>query len=182
MKKFIVSLFAFFAFSSLFAQKVNFQLQWDGSILTDKNEKYAVVFFEGKSKSELYKMVKTNVVQAYVSAKDVISFEEDEIVSVRGYQPEVFLYKALGMVMPYGMTYTIKFLFKDGKIRIEPEILSWDYNNHDKIFDNNAKSLKEAFLFNRKKEPKEKVEQVNNFFNSLTERLIQGKATDNEDW
>lgn len=67
---------------SSFSQKeVEFFLQSNGSFLTADGSDYVVVPFEGKTASELYSMVKSNVMSLYRNPKEGMS--EDENVAIK---------------------------------------------------------------------------------------------------
>lgn len=99
-----------------------FLIQSSGNCKTNDNKNYCVEYFEGKSAHELFSKFKTAITLLYKSSKDNISFVDDEVISINAYSKKDFYWKENYTL---NMNYVIKFMFKDGRVRVEaPTILS----------------------------------------------------------
>lgn len=64
---------------------VRFSLTRTGAFTAPDGTGYVVVPFEGKTAAELYNMVKNNIMSVYKDHKKVMSENENQTISVRGY-------------------------------------------------------------------------------------------------
>lgn len=123
MKKILLALLLL-CNSSVYAQEnkedyVMFYLQQDGTFLNENGEKYTVLNYDGKTASELYDMVKNNVMAAYNDPKSVMSENEGQVISVNGYTENLWRNG-----IDYGGDYKLTFRFKDNKIRVDAPSIS----------------------------------------------------------
>lgn len=156
----------------------------------DNTLDYVVVPMEG-TQAELFQKAKTAVTATYKSAKDVMSFNEPDIITVNGYTDCIFI-KRMGMRFDFGMRYTMQILFKDGKIRFnvpdayeaelkgKPGFISLRpgstgfMGNTEYVFDKNGKLKK-----------KDQKQQVEDYFNGLVQTIIdkmKNGASNDDDW
>ena len=159
----------------------------------DNTSDYIVIPMEG-TKAELFQKTKTAVTATFKSAKDVMSFNEPDIININGYT-DCFKENRIGMKFFYGMDYTMQILFKDGKIRINAPngYHAKPLGGTNKVnlfltpggggfFDINY------YVFNNKGELKKKEykKQAEDYFNSLIYDIIEkaknGAAGSDDDW
>lgn len=172
-----------------FAQK--FELTQNGWVNADDKTKSFIVVESQGTKAELFAKAKTAVTSMWNSPKDVLSYNEPDIIIVNGYNNGSVKSKSLGMTFVYAFNYRLQLQFKDGKIRIDAPSVdkgeldggkstlyfgcgkasSWTATKY--IFDQNGKL----------KEQKHK-EQVENAMNELVYCLIKkiNEGVANEDW
>ena len=130
--------------SSFSQKKVEFFLQSNGSFLTADDSDYVVVPFEGKTVSELYSMVKSNVMSLYRNPKEVMS--EDENVAIKICALKNLDWKE-GYIYAYYDYYgdcSFLFQFKDGKIKVDAPSVS------SQVYKKVSKSYKSFYYYVRK--------------------------------
>ena len=95
------------------------KMNYEGNFTTQDGKDYDVAVFEDKNAIELFDKVKKNVALIYRSPKDVESNIDDIIISIYGYAPNCVKFN--WGISPFNLSfhYSLKFQFKDGKIRIE---------------------------------------------------------------
>lgn len=158
---------------------------------TDNTLDYVVVPMEG-TQAELFQKAKTAVTATYKSAKDVMSFNEPDIITINGYTDCISL-KRMGMKFEFGMRYTMQILFKDGKIRFNvPDAYEAELKggktgylslrsgstgfmgNTEYVFDKSGKLKK-----------KDQKQQAEDYFNGLVQTIVDkmnNGASNNDDW
>lgn len=95
----------------------------------DTTKNYVVVELEG-TQAELYQKAKTALTMIYNSPKDVMSYNEPDVIIANGYTEDAAIMKRMGMTFAHGMHYRMQFMFKDGRIRINaPQVDKADYYN-----------------------------------------------------
>lgn len=158
----------------------------------DITSDFIVIPMDG-TKAELFQKAKTAVTATYKSAKDVMSFNEPDIININGYTDCIFD-KRLGMKMFFGLHYTLQILFKDGKIRINApdayhaEPLDIKNRMHIYFTPGNAGFLDPTcYVFNKKGELKKKEfkKQAEDHFNGLVQIIIdkmKNGASNDDDW
>lgn len=165
----------------------NLKMNYDGNFTTQDGKEYDVAMFEGKSATELFEMVRKHVSLAFNSPKDVESNIDDKIISIYGYAPDCTNYTHL---IRYSLSfhYSLKFQFKDGKIKIEvPKIIGVDgpKNSHYRflqtIFKFENIYNKEGILSEKPKK-RQFVARIEDYFNNLINNIINGNKQANEDW
>lgn len=164
-----------------------------------ENEKFIVYDFPGLDASEIYKRAKTAITNIYVSGKNVISENENEIISVNGISSKDIYCekKVLGknMIWFFYMNYNISMKFKNGKMRVDiPNINSIYQDTEERlplIFQrgNNYKVVPSCiYLYDKKGNvysPLKSVKDgIESFFNSLVNSIVSEIESDNqsEDW
>lgn len=124
MKKIIISLLlTIFAIGRLQAQEtsVNFQLQQDGTFLTEKGDTYQVIEFDGLSAHEIYQKLCTNAAGIYNNPNAVLSKVEDSSIKVRAIANDLVMGKI--KVWSHDAYYQLHFKIKDGRVRIEAPLI-----------------------------------------------------------
>lgn len=158
----------------------------------DNSLDYVVVPLEG-SQADLFQKAKTAVTASYKSAKDVMSFNEPDIININGYT-DCLSQRLIGMNFVYGIRYTMQILFKDGKVRFNaPDAYTGEYFRDGKtsyfsltpgstgLFGNTT------YMFDKKGtcKKKEQKKQVEAYFNDLIARildLMQNGGAVSDDW
>lgn len=186
MKKIIFSLLLLFVSVMSDAQYMsNLKMTYEGDFVTQDGKSYDVAVFEGKDATELFEMVKKHVSLAFRSPKDVESNVDDNIISIYGYAPRCTFFTAPGMKFYLSFHYSLKFQFKDGKIRIEAPIL---YEMEGSAWENLQKTFRAKNIFSKdgvlSENPKKRqtVTMLEEYFNKLINDIINGNNRANEDW
>ncbi len=89
----------------------------------DTSKSYVVLNAADKSQQDLYIATKTYIISKYNSPKNVIS--ENMPISLSIYGHKDIVAKTMGMPLEHSLNYKIVFTFKDGKIKVEPYIVSY---------------------------------------------------------
>jgi hypothetical protein len=187
MKHIIASFLLLFVSGISDAQYVsNLKLNYDGNFTTPDGKDYDVAEFEGKDATDLFEMVNKHVALVYRSPKDVESNINDKIISIYGYARNCTII-SWGIKMYLSFHYSLKFQFKDGKIRIEVPVLFdmegfcyGGYTFHE--------ALMAADIFNKKgvlsEKPKKRktVIMLEDYFNDLINRVINGDEKAKGEW
>lgn len=187
MKYLLVSFLLLFVSGISDAQYVsNLKLNYEGNFTTPDGKDYDVAVFEGKDATELFEMVNKHVALVYRSPKDVESNANDKIISIYGYAPNCTKI-SWGLKMYLSFHYSLKFQIKDSKVRIEaPMLFEMEgfcysgYTFHD--------ALMAANIFNKKgvlsEKPKKRETAImlEDYFNDLINRIINGNEKTKEDW
>lgn len=176
-------------------RKVEFKLQPTGAFLSEDNKDFVVVDFEGKTASELYSMVKDNVMSFYNSPKEVMSESEGSVITIYAHEKSIWYVKSLGAIGVYGGYYNIVFRFKDGKIRIDAPTINKELKMTGGGFTNTIGIPSSVYLSScakkvcngKTKKDKEKKLSLENVVNTPINYLLglspkqQQKKVD-EDW
>lgn len=163
----------------------NYKMNYDGNFTTQDGKDYDVAILEGKSATELFDMVKKNVALAFRSPKEVESNVDDKIISIYGYAPQCTYMAVPGWKYYLSFHYSLKFQFKDEKIRIEAPCL---YEMEGSAWSTLQKTFKGWHIFNKdgvlskKEKNRLLVTMLEDYFNDLINRIIIGDAKANEDW
>lgn len=196
MKKVLLSLLLLMClFLQAQENPVEFKLQSTGEFLSKEGKDFIVVEFDGKTTSELYDMVKGNVMSLYNSPKEVMSESGDNVITIFARDDEMWYVNSLGAKGIYGGYYKLVFKFKDGRIRIDSPTISKELSLTDGFFTNTIGIPKSVFLSNCAKKVCETNSNKNNKKKTLLENVVnvpinyllgltqeqQQKKTD-EDW
>lgn len=187
MKLIISTLLLFLVSVTSEAQYVsNLKLNYEGNFTTPDGKDYDVAVFEGKDATELFEMVNKHVALVYRSPKDVESNINDKIISIYGYAPNCANI-SWGIKMHLSFHYSLKFQFKDGKIRIEVPILSEmegfcyrGYTFHEALIA--AHVFNKKGVLSEKTKKRETVIMLEDYFNDLINRIINGDEKSKGDW
>ena len=160
-------------------------MNYNGLFSTQDGNNYDVVIMDGKSAAELFDMVKENIALGYNSPKEVESNVDDKIISIYAYARNCTFFTAPGMKFYLSFHYTLKFQFKDGRIKINVPYLT---TMQGSAWENLEKTFKAKGIFSRdgvlsKKENKRQtVTMLENYFNNIINCLINGVRGNDEDW
>lgn len=185
MKKSLIVIFSLWSLSIYAQYSSSLRMNYDGNFTTQDGKDYDVAVVEGKNSTELFDMVKKNVALVYRSPKDVESNVDDKIISIYGYAPKCTYMSVPGWKYYLSFHYSLKFQFKDGKIRIETPKL---YEMEGSVWPTLQKTFKGWHIFNKEGElsKKEKnrllVTMLEDYFNDLINRIINGDSKANEEW
>lgn len=188
MKKVIALLMVLLPF---LASAQSFVLTPDGfKNSEDESKNFIVVPMEG-TQTELYNRAKTAVTIMWNSPKDVMSYNEPEIIVVNGFSSGDLFIKTIGITNYFDFNYRLQIQFKEGRIRIDAPsvdkatIPGKDYELYfcggkggsmgkvNYVFDQNGK-LKQGKI----------KEQAEKYFNALVGTLIDKmkNGASSEDW
>ncbi len=187
MKKLLVTTIMVLSFVLGAAQDlVYFELQPNGSYLTQKGESSVVLRFDGKSAQELYSMCKSNAILLYNSSKHVLSENENVTMKIRAVG-QVAIKNILFIPRIFEGYYTLCFHFKDGRIKVDAPIVE------DKLYD--AQNLLQSYniptfsdyvkgIFNKKGQVKKNKETQKGMAELDVNKAINFILSDNqeEDW
>lgn len=84
----------------------------------DPSKDYAVVEIEG-TQAELFNKAKTAATAMWGAAKEVLSYNEPEIIVINGLSSGDVSYTFMGMTSYYDVYYRLQLQFKDGRMRID---------------------------------------------------------------
>lgn len=194
MKKLLTGIFMLLCACVASAQDpVHFSLTRTGSFVSQDGTGFVVVPFEGKTTAELYNMVKNNIMSVYKDPKKVMSENENQTISVRGYGSIV--YKTVTFIpRVFEGHYTIVFKFKDGRIRVDAPVVDDDLVESDGNLPSISLSSYCKNLFDKKGRPiggkanSKKIARVENAINhpvnlilGLEKTNVTSTASDEDD-
>lgn len=164
-----------------------FTLTTSGFVSTsDSEKKFVVIPVEGKTQAELYKVFLNKLNGMYVSPKDVLNPVEGESISVNGIAKNA-IHDELGTV--YNLNYTLVFLFKDGRIRIDSpainKLIWYGLNNDKEIYLNAGSNFFAGYtsIWNKKGAVKETTakQELESYFDNYIDALLQ-ESKKSEEW
>lgn len=142
----------------------------EGGLSTEDGKVFMVYELEGWSQKELYDKVVLGISQLFTYPDKVMTKVENELITVNGYESSAFKWSSI-YVSYY---YTVKFLFKEGKIRVEPSIRGYEGNSG---MANVAMWMRTQGNYNEVKPKFE--ESINALIYSF---LLKSFDTSNDDW
>ncbi len=163
----------------------------------DPTKKFIVIEKEGKNQSELFKQIKDFITENYVSPKDVMSENGNEMITLNAVSDGDVQCKVGFAMLPLKTNYSITFMFKDGKIRVNtPSInsmLGESYTIGGQLSelyelvytddDQTSPNRKTITIFKKNgKTTKGAKESIELFFNTLIDKAVNYKSNNNEDW
>lgn len=183
MKKLLVLFVILMSFKG-FSQK--FELTPKGFVDSEDHTKnYLVLEFPNKTKEELFKETMIYLTKNYVSAKDVISKVDNEVITINAYSS---IPVTVGF-QKYTNRYTISFSFKDSKVKVDSPTVDLTYISNGNLYKLHISSEK-TNIFNDRiygknnklnyKRPKEDLELFTSQF-ILSYKLAMSDEK-NEDW
>lgn len=99
-----------------------------GLVGPDSTKNYVVILVPKATKADLYKKTLTYLNSIYKNPAKVISSVDGESITVNGYTDEI---KGSFHLYTYSMHYNINLQFKDGKIKLQPNITDLIEDKHD---------------------------------------------------
>lgn len=183
-------LFFFIALLMPFMANAQFELTPEG-FKAETGKDFYVVEIDG-TQAELFSKAKTAITQVFVSAKDVASYNEPEVISLQGFTDKIKL-KTGPLKYSLDTNYTIKILFKDGKIRFNaPDVLNMTYRDKNKSMSvymgtgggGGITDLGHVFKKDGKIRHKEVKETLEEYFNGLINAIVDKIKSPSveEDW
>lgn len=177
--------------------RAQFELTPNG-LITDDGKDYIVHEVNNVSKEELYRRTKNTLMQMYNSAKEVMTENEPELISIYATSTnDVYEERnVFGQMTRWYITVNYKFsvMFKDGRIRISaPEVIKASRYDRDKgtteyVFGcgtNYASGPYYIFKKNGERRSAKYKDTYEYFSNMLVKMIITGltkKEKDVEDW
>lgn len=175
---------------SIYVNSQIFTLTNKGFFDSDNIENdYVVIDSLSKSQSQLYSDILVNINSMYSSPKDVISYVTDKSITINAISLKSITFNSF---YKYDLNYTITFLFKDGKIRINSPTINYISGTFGSI--DNVKILNltgggsswgsESAIFNNKGELKGKKQkkELEIFFDTLISKILLATKNDKDDW
>jgi len=143
MKKIFIIVILLNTFT-VFSQK--FELTPHGFVDSEDHSKnYIVIEFASKTKEELFNETMIYLTKNYVSAKDVISKVDNEVITINAYSS---ILVTLGF-QKYTNRYIISFSFKDSKVKIDSPIVDLTYVAGGNLYKLHISSEKSNILNDR---------------------------------
>ena len=151
---------------------------------------YVVFEFEGKTQKELYDAVLLKINTSYVSPKDVLSSIESVNITINGFTQKLFKWN--GAV--FDVNYTISFMFKDGKVRVNAPSLNKMLGTYQRksyemfVCGNGGGALSDrVFIYQQKSGSLRLSSQkttIENYFNSIINSIMKSveENNSNDDW
>jgi len=162
-----------------FSQAQYFTLTPNGFVADNKND-FAVVEIPGVKQDELYKNVLNAINTIYSNPQNGLNVVSGESISLSATQTKAIKSSAGIMTYDYDIDYTLSFLFKDGKIRINSPKFEAYMQNYNGTW--NTLNIKKAYFKNNGEIKSEKnYKQINDFFNNLIKRVLD-KSSEINKW
>lgn len=165
-----------------------FRLQPDATYLSEEGKEFVVVYFPGKSAHDLYQQVLGNVTLTYNSPKDVVSTQQDMIISVNGLAKDFGYIGTVNGRYYYNMMYVISFQFKDEKVRINAPSISMFYFDEEKPFQDLPRWLRGQGVFDKKGTRATKgkslrvLESFEDAVNNIITTLLSAQQSTQDGW
>ncbi|MET0462283.1 MAG: DUF4468 domain-containing protein [Chitinophagaceae bacterium] len=147
-----------------------FTLTPDGFV-SDSKADYVVIDFPGVTKNDLYRNVLNAINTLYSNPQDGLSVVAGESITLSAYQRKAIKASAGIMTYDYDVDYTLSFLFKDGKIRVNSPTFEASMKNYNGTW---AKLNVSRAYFKKNGDVKSEkhVDGVNKFFNGLIKSIL----------
>jgi hypothetical protein len=101
-----------------------------GGITTDNGMSFIIQTMDG-SQHDLFTKAKAALELIYKGAKDELSSEKEDAITVKSDVKDAIRIRYCGKKMDGSLAYSMTFRFKDNKMRIDiPKIISYTYNIH----------------------------------------------------
>lgn len=185
MKSFFLSVFLFCS-SIAFGQIANFKLTGDGTFVCTETEKpFIVVSYEGKTADAIYKEIDKAVTAIYKTDPEfkVIDVQPGKLLAFSSLDTESVKFRGFASKADFAFNYTISFLFKDNKLRIDAPTIDRFVtvnNSEDQSF-GNWLQMQGIIVKNNVIKPKQ-VKDFNTALNSIVDKILQYKETEEENW
>lgn len=165
-----------------------FRLQPDATYLSEEGKDFIVVDYPGKSAQDLYQQVLGNVTLTYNSPKDVVSTQQDKIISVNGLAKDFGYIGTVNGRYYYNMMYVISFQFKDEKVRINAPSISTFYFERVGAIEDLPRWLRKQDVFDKKGTRATKgkglrvLESFEDAVNNIISALLSTPQRTQDDW
>jgi len=184
MKKILLILSMIIVSSIVNAQ---FKLTIDGLINAEENSKaYTVCSFDETSKEKLFNNVLAFVTKSYVSAKDVVSKVDNEVITINAIHPQQIKAKLL----KYDMKFVMVISFRDNMIKIDAPTFEctseFDGKPYRLVIQGSNWGLGDEVtnaLFNKNGKPKleKSIIEIETFFNVISAEICRAASGIDED-
>lgn len=156
-----------------------FKLHPQGFLTEDKQD-YKVLEVTGQKQSQLYVNVLNAINTLYSNPQKGLSTVEGESISLTAYKKKAFKGSGGIMTYDYDVDYTLSFLFKDGKIRVNAPVFEAGFMNYNGTW-NNMNVQRSYFKGNGDVKSEKNYKQINDFFNQTINDIIE-KAAKVSNW
>lgn len=147
-----------------------FELKPNGFMSKDQKD-YIVVEVAGAKQKELYTNVLNAINTLYTNPQNGLNVLDGESISLSASKRRAFKASAGIMNYDYDADYTLSFLFKDGKIRVNSPKLQAGFRNYNGTW--NEMNFSRVYFKNNGEIKSEKnYSQVNNFINQLIKDIL----------
>ncbi len=169
---------------------MDFKIDDKQGILLSNGRPYKIVEVAGKSQKELYDMVRSNIMKSYQNPSAVMSEDEPNTIVVNGYE-EYFMHFFEVGTKNVSASYTFTFEFKNGRIKVTPNINDVSFNDtgrgYVKIsfssFVNDFIKINNPTIPNKYKPEIQKAEStINTLLDILLWDSINEKSTGKDNW
>ena len=186
----ILLLFPFF----LNAQElVYFKLTPNATFVSESNENFVIVPFEGKNAHEIYQILASNVGSTFNDPSKIMTSVQDASIKIRAYSDNIYLKKiGLGMVLVFKGYYQLEFRIKDGRVRVSAPLVEEEIDGPPTTLGNGIGEYSFSKLVNTwfnngeiKKKEKQNVINLETELNSVINTilgLIGSTKQVEEDW
>lgn len=180
-------LFAFLAMALPMAVAAqSFKLTANGFVnAEDPTKDFAVVEIEG-TQAELFNKAKTAATAMWGAAKEVLSYNEPDIMVINGVGAAAMDFTIMGMTTTFDVPYRLQLQFKDGRIRIDSPAVEKGINSTGRGGDVYFGPGGQMYLFKKNGEPrrdkmiKQAEEHINGLIATLVSKIKNGASQ--EDW
>ena len=182
MRKF---LFAIAFALPMIASAQFFQLKATGFVSTENPDKDFIVVEAEGSQQELFDKAKTAATAMWGAAKEVLSYNEPDIIVINGMGAGMVSFSIMGITTNFDVPYRVQLQFKDGRVRIDaPKIEKGinSLNKGDVYFGSGGQSyvFKKDGSVRREKMKEQAEEYINGLIAELIDKIKNG--TSQEDW
>lgn len=145
--------------------------------VSKENLDYTVVEVAGAKQQELYDNVLKSINSLYSNPKEGLTLVPGQAITLAAYQHRRLKTSAIAY---YDVDYTLSFLFKDGKIRINSPTFNAQIMNYNGTW--NKMDVKKFYFKGNGNPKREKSHQfVNAYFNGLIKSILE-KSTNIDNW
>ena len=160
-----------------FAQgSVNFSVTKYGSYeIPYSSNDYYVITFPNQTQSQLYTSALKAVTRNFVSAKDVVSKVENEMISVNAIHRYTESYEVFSLT--YDVNYSFEMEFRDGRVKVNaPRIIKITDHYGDRV------SFSDCATSSTTGELLESSRREFSFVNGVINRILSSMGSYSDDW
>ncbi|PZR28276.1 MAG: hypothetical protein DI535_07680 [Citrobacter freundii] len=156
-----------------------FTLTPDG-FMSETKADYVVIEVPGAKKEDLYKNVLNAINSLYSHPQEGLSVLAGESITLNAYKRKAIKASAGIMTYDYDVDYTLTFLFKDGKIRVNSPTFDASMKNYNGTW---AKLDVSRAYFKKNGDPKSEkhLKGVNELFNGFVKNILD-KSVKIDNW
>lgn len=167
-------------------EKIEFKMKFvdGGKFVIDSINNYYVILFTGKTAHELYMDQLARIASIYVSPDRVTEKVEDKTIVINAAESNLMSYLGVTGRVEVIVKYRIEMQFKDGKIRLNPPSITKAVKNINNAF--SSGNTLEGININNLASVNRNVpgfsKNIEEYFNSLFEKLVYGNGKQDDDW